>query len=184
MKRLLLLTGFLQAMATPSLAEGIRPIWVPSNAGFEEVLAKNGGAFSIMIGLLRAADVPELKTGQPLTLIVPVDEAFGKDQKVRIAQLLKDPAAATRFVRAHLIPQRVVFQEVFAADKPEDAGKPIVKVFTTLDGAQIPIPCNAHPGGVNAPHHPVIAGRAKVLAPDVVGDRGVIHVVDRPLVEP
>jgi uncharacterized surface protein with fasciclin (FAS1) repeats len=166
------------ATAAPAMAEEFRPIFVPSGAGFEQALANDKDHFSVMIGLLRSADLPELRDEKPETLFAPTDAAFANYPKEKLAGLQKDPAAAQAFIRGHLVDGKVVFEQLF--DGP--AGKPVVAKVVTLDGSLVSIQCNEHPGGANKPHYPRVAGKAQVLAPDIAGDRGVIQVIDKPLV--
>ena len=61
---------------------------------------------------------------------------------------------------------------------------PLLKIAVADDGHRVSILCNDHPAQAGQLHFPLIEGRAKVLTPDIQGDRRVIQVIDRPLVAP
>jgi uncharacterized surface protein with fasciclin (FAS1) repeats len=171
------------ASAAPAAADEFRPIFVPSGTSFEGALAHDSSHFSTMIGLLRTADLPELKEGKTATLLAPTDKAFAAYPQQKVQLLIKDKAAAQSFLRAHLIPGRVVFQEMFDRPNPTGDGAAATRYVVTFGGSKVQIQCNDHPASAKKPHYPLIGGRSRVLEPDIIGQRGVIQVIDKPLVD-
>ncbi|MBL8304704.1 MAG: fasciclin domain-containing protein [Ideonella sp.] len=115
------------------------------------------GNFKTLATALQAAGlVDTLKGKGPFTVFAPTDEAFAKVPKADLDALLKDKAKLTAVLTYHVVPGKVMAKDV-------KAGK-----VKTVQGSELTI---ATSGGV-------MVDNAKVTAPDIVADNGVIHVID------
>ena len=172
-KRLLIAGVIALAGAGPLLAEEFRPIFNPPAARLDQALGNDGDRFSILIGLLQKADLPELKSGKPFTLLAAPDQAFAAMPKATVAKLSSDKGAAQAFVRRHLLPGLVKF-----AGRPSE-GPP--ESLTTAAGTTVTVACEPHPGGANTGCEVSLDKQAHILAQDIMGAHAAIQVIDRPL---
>ncbi|POY38470.1 hypothetical protein C3K47_03495 [Solitalea longa] len=157
-------------------AQDFRPIVIPPYAGFDEILAKDKEHFSVMVGLLKTADLPELQSSKSsFTLFAPTNEAFNNMPKGFIENAQKDKALAQKFIRAHLLKGKVLFAQVFNGSV---GGGKVTKVFYSLNNEKIEIQCDDHPMSMEKEHHPLINQKAKTIYSDVEGKYNVIQVLD------
>ena len=119
--------------------------------------AVGAGTFKTLAAALGAAGlVDTLKGKGPFTVFAPSDEAFAKIAKADLDKLLADKAKLTAVLTYHVVPGKVVAQDVKAGN------------VKTVQGSELMI---ATAGGVTV-------NGAKVLKTDVLADNGVIHVID------
>lgn len=115
------------------------------------------GQFKTLATALQAAGlVDTLKGKGPFTVFAPTDEAFAKIPKAQLDALLADKAKLTAVLTYHVVPGKVMAQDV-------KAGK-----VKTVQGGEITVGTT---GGVTV-------NNAKVVATDVAASNGVIHVID------
>jgi uncharacterized surface protein with fasciclin (FAS1) repeats len=89
-------------------------------------------------------------------VFAPTDAAFAKVPKAQLDALLKDKAALTKVLTYHVVPGKVMADDV-------KAGK-----VKTVQGSEFTVSTG---GGV-------MVDTAKVVATDVAADNGVIHAID------
>jgi len=119
--------------------------------------AVGAGTFKTLAAALGAAGlVDTLKGKGPFTVFAPSDEAFAKIAKADLDKLLADKAKLTAVLTYHVVPGKVVAQDVKAGN------------VKTVQGSELMI---ATAGGVTV-------NGAKVLKTDVLADNGVIHIID------
>lgn len=119
--------------------------------------AVSAGSFKTLVAAVQAAGlVDTLKGPGPFTVFAPSDEAFAKIPKAQLDALLQDKAKLTAVLTYHVVPGKVMAQDV-------KAGK-----VKTVQGGEITV---GTMGGVTVDN-------AKVVATDVAASNGVIHVID------
>ncbi len=119
--------------------------------------AVSAGSFKTLVAAVQAAGlVDTLKGPGPFTVFAPNDEAFAKIPKAQLDALLQDKAKLTAVLTYHVVPGKVMAQDV-------KAGK-----VKTVQGGEITVGTT---GGVTV-------NNAKVVATDVAASNGVIHVID------
>ncbi len=119
--------------------------------------AVSAGQFNTLAAALQAADlVQTLKGPGPFTVFAPTDEAFSKIPQADLDALLKDKAKLTAVLTYHVVPGKILAQDV-------RAGK-----VRTVQGSELTIDTTA---GVKV-------DAAKVIKTDIVADNGVVHVID------
>ncbi len=115
------------------------------------------GSFKTLASALQAAGlVDTLKGPGPFTVFAPTDEAFAKVPKDQLDALLKDKAKLAAVLTYHVVPGKVMAQDV-------KAGK-----VKTAQGGELTLGTS---GGVTV-------DGAKVVKADIVASNGVIHVID------
>ena len=115
------------------------------------------GSFKTLAAALQAAGlVDTLKGKGPFTVFAPTDEAFAKIPKADLDALLKDKAKLTAVLTYHVVSGKVMAKDV-------KAGK-----VKTVQGSELTL------GTAGS----VTVNGAKVIAADLVGSNGVVHVVD------
>jgi len=115
------------------------------------------GNFTTLVTAIKAAGlVDTLKGKGPFTVFAPTDEAFAKVPKADLDALLKDKAKLTAVLTYHVVPAKVMANDVKAGEAPTVNGKPLK--ITTDKG--------------------VMVNNAKVTATDIQASNGVIHVID------
>lgn len=115
------------------------------------------GEFKTLATALEAAGlVQTLKGAGPFTVFAPTDAAFAKLPKGQLDALLADKAKLRAVLTYHVVPGKVLAQDV-------KAGK-----VKTAQGAELTV---ATAGGVKVDD-------ANVVKTDILADNGVIHVID------
>lgn len=115
------------------------------------------GNFKTLVVALKAADlVPTLKGKGPFTVFAPTDEAFAKIPKADLDALLKDKAKLKAVLTYHVVSGKVMSTDLKAGN------------VKTVQGSDVMV---ATTGGA-------MVNDAKVVAPDVAADNGVIHAID------
>ena len=124
--------------------------------------AVSAGSFKTLVTAVKAADLVETLKGKgPYTVFAPADSAFAKLPEGTIDGLLKDKRALQGVLTYHVIPGRVL-----AEDLP--AGKRMM--VETANGAALTIEKNDK--------GEVMVDGAKVIKPNVIAGNGIIHVID------
>ncbi len=115
--------------------------------------------FSTLVAAVTAANlVTTLSGAGPFTIFAPNNAAFAKIPKADLDKLLADKPALQALLTYHVVSGAVYASAV-------KAGK-----VKTVNGAEVEIAVDANGG--------VTVGGAKVIATDVLGSNGVIHVLD------
>lgn len=120
--------------------------------------AVSAGSFKTLVTAVQEAGlVDTLKGPGPFTVFAPTDDAFAKIPKADLDALLKDKAALTKVLTYHVVPGKVLAQDVKPGDVATVEGSSLT--VTTKDGK-------------------VMVDGAAVVQTDVMADNGVIHVID------
>jgi uncharacterized surface protein with fasciclin (FAS1) repeats len=115
------------------------------------------GEFKTLATALQAAGlVDTLKSAGPFTVFAPTDAAFARLPKAQLDALLADKAKLRAVLTYHVVPGKVLAQDV-------KAGK-----VKTVQGSELTV---ATADGVKVDD-------ANVVKADIVADNGVIHVID------
>ena len=121
-------------------------------------IAVGAGNFSTLVIAVQEAGLVETLKGEgPFTVFAPTDEAFAKIPADQLQALLADKEALTEILTYHVVPGKVLAQDVVALNSA-----------TTVQGSNIDIDTS---NGVRV-------DSAKVVATDIVASNGVIHVID------
>jgi len=183
MKHILVAATLIMALSTFASAEGFRPIFHPPTISILEALQRDPDNFSTLIGLLRKADLKELRKAKAsYTLLAPTNAAFSKLSPEYFTEVTNDPARLRQLLLAHLLPGKVMFMQLFAPDKGGVAKKNVTESLKTADGGLAYFQCDAHPADPANQHHPLINKKARVLKGDIEGKYSVIQVIDTVLI--
>jgi transforming growth factor-beta-induced protein len=126
-------------------------------------IAAGNPDFSTLVAAVQAAGLVETLAGPgPLTVFAPNNAAFAKLPPGTVEGLLADPAKLRQVLLYHVVPGRRTASTLTAG--------PLV----TVQGAAARLTLE---GGVKI-------DAATVLAPDVIADNGVIHVIDTVILPP
>jgi uncharacterized surface protein with fasciclin (FAS1) repeats len=133
-------------------------VLIPSTQDIVEI-AQDNPSFSTLVSALVAANLVGALQGEgPFTVFAPVNEAFDDVPAETLDALLADQDALTQVLTYHVVPGRVYSSDVVALDSAE-----------TLNGQSVSITVE---GGT------VRVDGANVVATDIQGVNGVIHVID------
>lgn len=183
MKHVLVAATLIVALTTLASADDFRPIFHPPTIGILEALQQDPDNFSTLIGLLKKADLKELRDAKgSYTLLAPTNAAFAKLSPEAFAKLTNDPKQLRQLLLAHLLPGKVLFKELFAPDQGGVAKQNVTKSLKTAEGGLAFLLCNEHPADPSNQHKPIINNKARVLRSDIEGTYAVIHVVDTVLI--
>lgn len=128
-------------------------------------VAVGAGNFTTLATALKAAGLVEALQGEgPFTVFAPTDEAFAKLPPGTVEGLLKDPAKLKEILLYHVVPGKVMANQVVN-----------LRTATTLQGANVTI--TAADGGVRI-------NNARVIKTDIQAANGVIHVLDTVILPP
>jgi transforming growth factor-beta-induced protein len=179
MKHFLLALALTVALSTVALADDFRPIFHPPTISILEALQRDPDNFSTLIGLLKKAELTELREAKAsYTLLAPTNAAFAKLSTEDFAKLANDPGKLAELLRAHLLSGKVIFMQMFAPDNGGAAKKNVTESLKTADGGLAYFQCNEHPVDPANEHHPLINKKARVLKSDIEGTYSVIQVID------
>ena len=183
MKHILVAATLIMALSTFTSAEGFRPIFHPPTISILEALQRDPDNFSTLIGLLRKADLKELRKAKAsYTLLAPTNAAFSKLSPEYFTEVTNDPARLRQLLLAHLLPGKIMFMQLFAPDKSGVVRKNITESLKTADGGLAYFECDEHPVDPANEHHPLINKKARVLKGDIEGKYSVIQVIDTVLI--
>jgi uncharacterized surface protein with fasciclin (FAS1) repeats len=180
MKHILVAAMLIIALSTLASADDFRPVFHPPTISIVEALQQDPDNFSILIGLLRKAEIKEVWDSKAsYTLLAPTNSAFAKLSPEYLAKLTSDPTQLRQLLLAHLLPGKVVFNQMFAPDIGSAAKNNVTKSLKTAGGGGLALfSCDEHPPTPDKQHHPLINGKARVLKSDIEGKNSVIHVID------
>ena len=134
---------------------------VPARADARKDIVENAieaGSFKTLATALQAAGlIDTLKGTGPFTVFAPTDEAFAKLPAGTLDALLKDKAKLTAVLTYHVVPGKLLAQDVAKLSEAKTVQGQAVKIGTT--------------GGVKVDN-------ANVVKTDIVASNGVIHVID------
>ena len=124
--------------------------------------AVSAGQFNTLASALKAAGlVDTLKGPGPFTVFAPTDAAFAKIPPAELEALLKDKAKLTSVLTYHVVPGKVMANDV----KPG--------AVKTVQGSAATVRTQ---GGK------VMVDNATIVKTDIGADNGVIHVIDTVIV--
>lgn len=121
-------------------------------------IAVGAGSFNTLVAAVQAAGLVEtLKSPGPFTVFAPNDDAFAKLPPGTITTLLQNIPQLTRILTYHVVPGKLTKADLAKVD-----------AVISVEGAPIRIDCS---DGFEVKN-------ATVLAPDILADNGIIHVID------
>ena len=127
--------------------------------------AVGAGQFKTLVTAVKAAGLVETLKGEgPFTVFAPTDEAFAKVPKDKLDALLKDKDALTAVLTYHVVPGKVMAEDVVKIDSAKTVQGQTVRIVTN-DGK-------------------VMVNDANVVKTDIVCQNGVIHVIDKVILPP
>ena len=159
MRRLLASLALIAFVSAPAMA---------ADKDIVDIAASNADFETLVAAVKAAGLVDTLKGEGPFTVFAPTDEAFAKLPEGTVASLLK-PENKDKLVA--ILTYHVVPGKVMAADAVKLDGKSA----TSVQGGGIPI---------TVKDGSVYVGKAKVVATDIEGTNGVIHVIDTVILPP
>ena len=125
-------------------------------------VAVEAGSFTTLVAAVKAAGLVETLSGEgPFTVFAPTDEAFARLPEGTLEALLADREKLVAVLTYHVLPGRVMAEDVIAAGSAKPA---------TAQGEALDIRVMGGEVKVN---------NATVVMPDVEASNGVIHVIDR-----
>lgn len=137
-----------------------------SNAAFADDLIDSAiadGSLKTLVTALQAAGLTDtLKGAGPFTVFAPNDAAFAKLPKDKLDALLKDKAALTKLLTAHVVPGKITAQDV-------QAGK-----VKSIEGHELKLDVTE---GIK------VDGVSAVGGGDIKADNGEIHIIDSVLLQ-
>ena len=120
--------------------------------------AVKAGSFKTLVTAVQAAGLAQtLSSPGPFTVFAPTDEAFARLPAGTVENLLKDKAKLTAVLTYHVVAGRHPAADVMTKSS-----------LQTVQGQSVRI--DARNG--------VKVNDANVIAPDVMADNGIIHVID------
>ena len=121
------------------------------------------GSLKTLVTALQAAGLTDtLKGAGPFTVFAPNDAAFAKLPKEKLDALLKDKAALTKLLTAHVVPGKITAADV-------TAGK-----VKSIEGHELKLDVTE---GIK------VDGVAVVGGGDIRADNGEIHIIDTVLMQ-
>lgn len=127
--------------------------------------AVGAGQFKTLVTAVKAADLVDTLKGEgPFTVFAPNDEAFSKIPKDKLEALLKDKKALAAVLTYHVVPGKVMADDVIKLDSAK-----------TVQGQSVKIVAKDGKVSING---------ANVLKTDIVCRNGVIHVIDAVILPP
>jgi len=116
------------------------------------------GSFKTLVEAVKAANLVDTLSGPgPFTVFAPNDEAFAKLPAGTVEGLLKDIPKLKSVLTYHVVPGKVMSDDVIKMQSAKTVQGQSVSIDTT-DGVKI--------------------DSAKVVKADIEADNGVIHVID------
>ena len=116
------------------------------------------GSFNTLVTAVEAAGLVETLKGEgPFTVFAPTDEAFAKLPEGTLEALLADKAKLTAILTYHVVPGKVMSQDVVELSSAKTVQGQSVTIDTT-EGVKI--------------------DGANVIQADIETSNGVIHVID------
>jgi len=128
-------------------------------------IAVADGRFETLVTAVKAAGLVETLKGEgPYTVFAPTDDAFAKLPPGTVEGLLEDIPTLKNILLYHVVPGKVMAEQVVGLDKATTAlGKDVM--IEVVDGN-------------------VMVNDAQVVITDIEASNGVIHVIDTVLMPP
>ena len=129
-------------------------------------IAVEDGSFTTLVAALQAAGLDEALSGEgPFTVFAPTDDAFAALPEGTVATLLEDPEGAlTDILLYHVVEGAVMAEDVLMLD-----------AAPTLQGGEVTI-------AVDADGNVTLNDTVMIIATDIEGSNGIIHVIDAVLI--
>jgi transforming growth factor-beta-induced protein len=144
--------------ATNGVIHVVDEVLIPSTQDIVDI-AQGNAAFTTLVTALSAAGlVDALKGDGPFTVFAPTDAAFEAVPAETLDALLADQDALIQVLTYHVVQGRVYSSDVVALDSAETLNGQSVSI--TVDGGTVQV------------------DDANVVATDIQGSNGVIHVID------
>jgi uncharacterized surface protein with fasciclin (FAS1) repeats len=129
-------------------------------AGTIVEVAVNAGSFNTLVAAVKAAGLVEtLSSEGPFTVFAPTDEAFAQIPEEKLNALLADKEALTAVLTYHVVPGRVMAEDVVTLQSARTVNGQSVDI-KVWDGT-------------------VMIDDAQVVTADVEASNGVIHVINK-----
>jgi uncharacterized surface protein with fasciclin (FAS1) repeats len=130
-------------------------------------VAVEAGSFETLVAALQAAGLVGVLSGEgPFTVFAPTDAAFAALPEGALEALLADKEALTAVLTYHVIPGKVMAEDVVAAQQVRPA---------TVEGSWL---------NVRVVDGYVRVDDARVVQADIEASNGVIHVIDSVVLPP
>ncbi|MBN1212837.1 MAG: fasciclin domain-containing protein [candidate division Zixibacteria bacterium] len=115
--------------------------------------------FNTLVAAVKAAGLVETLQGDgPFTVFAPTDEAFAKLPEGTVEALLNDKEKLTAILTYHVVPGKVLAEDVVKLDKAATVNGEYIAINTSEDG--------------------VMVDNANIIATDILCKNGVIHIID------
>ncbi len=126
---------------------------------------EHDGAFSRLLRAIRDAGLEEtLKGAGPFTVFAPEDAAFESAQDELMHWMVDDATGLRQLLTHHVVEGRLMTKDL-KTERP----------LRAVDGSDLQLrPLGAH----------TRVGEATIIRPDIVAKNGVIHAIDRVVIEP
>jgi uncharacterized surface protein with fasciclin (FAS1) repeats len=126
---------------------------------------EHDGAFSNLLRAIRDAGLEEaLKGAGPFTVFAPEDTAFEAAQAGAMRWITDDTTRLRQVLTHHVVKERLMAKDL-KTERP----------LRAVDGSDLQLrPLGAH----------ARVGEATIVRPDIVAKNGVIHAIDRVVIEP
>jgi uncharacterized surface protein with fasciclin (FAS1) repeats len=126
---------------------------------------EHDGAFSNLLRAIRDAGLEEtLKGAGPFTVFAPEDTAFESAQAGAMRWITSDTTRLRQVLTHHVVKDRLMSSDL-KTERP----------LRAVDGSDLQLrPLGAH----------VRVAEATIVRPDIVAKNGVIHAIDRVVIEP
>lgn len=128
-------------------------------------IAVEDGRFTTLVAAVQAAGLAETLSGEgPFTVFAPTDDAFAKLPEGTVEALLADIPALSEILLYHVVPGKVMAEQVVELKSAETAAGIDVRI-KVMDGK-------------------VFINESEVLITDIEASNGVIHVIDSVILPP
>jgi uncharacterized surface protein with fasciclin (FAS1) repeats len=161
MKRVLILTSALAALAVPLTAASASP---GGAKNIVQVAAANK-QFSTLVTLVKQAGLVKALSGNTkLTVFAPTNAAFEKVPKATLAKLAENKRLLVKVLEYHVLPGVVPASKVLKLHSAK-----------TLEGARVHFSVRGGHAYVNT---------ARIIKTNIPASNGLIHVINRVLIPP
>lgn len=161
-RSLIAMTILAMALAAPALAGSCSSSAQKASANQSSDIVDTAiaaGSFNTLVKAVKAAGLVDvLKSAGPFTVFAPTDEAFAQVPAETLNALLADPEALKQVLTYHVVPGKVMAQDVVQLASAQ-----------TVQGQSVTIDTSS---GVKV-------DGANVIKADIMTSNGVIHVIDK-----
>jgi len=128
-------------------------------------IAASNADFSTLVTAVKTAGLAGTLSGPgPFTVFAPNNAAFAQIPPAQLQSILADKEQLTSILTYHVVPGKIMAADLKKSQKVKTVEGSKVVIVKTKKGAKI--------GGVD------------IVATDIVGSNGVIHVIDEVLIPP